>query len=296
MIGYLAAEGFEEELEHELGDVVERHGRLLLSSGPLRSAAWAQNTWLEPQKLSVRSIRDASRQLRAIQRGWAGVSFRNHRRAALIQAQLPHVSAKPVAPYSALPTSPLGSWTLIDPETILCSAACTSPFPHGEPRFIEDKTGPPSRAYLKLWELFTLSRQWPQPGQRVLDLGSAPGGWTWVLAKLGCEVLSVDKAALAPEIAAMPNVQVLRESAFGLDPARIGHVDWLFSDVICYPTRLLSLVERWRKSGCADRYVCTLKFQGETDHATAGIFASIDGATLRHLAVNRHELTWTAGR
>lgn len=293
MIGYLAAEGFEAELAHELGGDAERHGRLFLAPGPQRRAAWAQNVWLAPERLPIASIKDAVRQLKARQRNWARYSFTEHRRAALIEDQLPHVSAKPIEPYAPLPTAPMGSFTLIDRDTLLASAACSSPFPHGEVRFVEDREGPPSRAYLKLWELFTLEGIEPGPGQRVLDLGSSPGGWTWVLARLGCHVISVDKAPLDPRIAALPNVEVRTESAFGLDPRDVGPVDWLLSDVICYPSRLLALVERWRAAGAATRFVCTLKFQGETDHATAARFAAIEGSRLRHLSCNRHELTWT---
>lgn len=293
MIGYLAAEGFEAELAHELGEPIERHGRLLLAPGPRRAAAWAQNVWLEPQRLRIASIKDAARQLRALQRNWALLSTVDHRRAALIQDELPHVSAKPIAPYAPLPQAPLGSWTLIDRDNVICSPRCSSPFPQGVVQFVEDREGPPSRAYLKLWELFTLTGQKPGPGERVLDLGASPGGWTWVLASLGCHVLSVDKAPLDPRVAALPNVEVRAESAFALDPATVGPVDWVFSDVICYPQRLLQLVERWRAARLATRFVCTLKFQGATDHETAARFAAIEGSTLRHLGYNRHELTWT---
>src|SRR5262245_10419813 len=38
-------------------------------------------------------------------------------------------------------------------------------------------------------------------------------------------------------------------SAFSIEPPSLGLVDWLFSDVICYPTRLLSLVEPWLATG-----------------------------------------------
>jgi len=62
--------------------------------------------------------------------------------------------------------------------------------------------------------------------------------------------------------------------------------------VICYPARLLSLVERFRAAGAAKRFVCTLKFQGETDHEVARAFAAIPGARLVHLGHNRHELTF----
>src|SRR5690606_4355297 len=137
-----------------------------------------------------------------------------------------------------------------------------------EARFVEDADGPPSRAYLKLWEAFTRLGVRPAPGERCLDLGASPGGWTWVLAELGARVTSVDKAPLDPRVAGRPEVEVRQESAFGLDPAEVGDVDWLFSDVICYPERLLGLVRRWMASGRVRRLVCTVKFQGATDHTT----------------------------
>jgi 23S rRNA (cytidine2498-2'-O)-methyltransferase len=39
-------------------------------------------------------------------------------------------------------------------------------------------------------------------------------------------------------------------------------------------------------------FVCTLKFQGETDHDSAAAFAAIPGARLLHLHHNKHELTF----
>ena len=289
---YLAAEGFEEDLRTELGEVSASYGRLLLSPGAPKSAAWAANIWLEPVQFSIASIGDAAKRLRAIQRNWALYSHGHHRRAALIEAKLPKVSAKPLTFPQSAPTAALGSWTLLDPATVLAAARCTSPFPNGEIRFVEDKTAPPSRAYLKLWEALTLLGERPKPGALCLDLGSSPGGWTWALAALGARVISVDKAALDPRIAALPGVEFRRESAFALDPRALGPVDWLFSDVVCYPKRLLGLVERWLADGTCRRFVCTLKFQGATDHATARDFAAIPGSRLLHLHHNKHELTW----
>ncbi|MFM9934998.1 MAG: SAM-dependent methyltransferase, partial [Novosphingobium sp.] len=185
-----------------------------------------------------------------------------------------------------------GSWTLLEPNLILAAPACSSPFPNGVVRFVENREAPPSRAYLKLWEALTVIGVKPQVGDLCLDLGASPGGWTWVLAGLGANVIAVDKAPIEPAIAAMPGVTVRTESAFGLDPAREPPVDWLFSDVICYPERLLGLVQRWLAAGRARRYVCTIKFQGATDHATARRFAAIPGSKLLHLHNNKHELTW----
>jgi 23S rRNA (cytidine2498-2'-O)-methyltransferase len=289
---YLAPEGFVAELAHEVGAVEFAHERLLVAAGPPRPAAWAQNVWLDPQEIKIASIADAARQLRAIQRNWAVYAPRNHRRAMLIQEQLPVVSAKPLRFGDPPPAAPLGSWTLLDAATVLAAARCTSAFPNGEIHFVENRSGPPSRAYLKLWEALTLAGRRPEPGEICLDLGSSPGGWTWALARMGAHVISVDKAPLDPEIARHSGVEYRADSAFALDPAAIGPIDWLFSDVVCYPARLLSLVERWLASGTCRNFVCTLKFQGETDHAAATRFAAIPGSQLRHLFHNKHELTW----
>ena len=90
----------------------------------------------------------------------------------------------------------------------------------------------------------------------------------------------------------MPGVDWRGESAFALKPESIGPVDWLSSDIVCYPARLLRLVETWRASGLVKTFVCTLKFQGATDHEAAAAFAAIPGARLMHLHHNKHELTF----
>jgi 23S rRNA (cytidine2498-2'-O)-methyltransferase len=292
LTGYLAPEGFEAELAAELGEVATACGRLLFAPGPARPVAWAENVWFEPVEIEIASIADGARRLRDVQRNWALYSARLHRRAGLIAERLPHVSAKPLVFPSPAPTAPLGSWTLVDEQTIIAAARCASPFPNGEVRFAEDKTGPPSRAYLKLWEALTLIGAHPTAGETVVDLGASPGGWTWALARLGCRVIAVDKVPLEERIAAMPGVEVRRDSAFALKPADIGRVDWLFSDVVCYPDRLLRLVRSWLESGLARRVVCTVKFQGKTDHDAARAFAAVPGSRLLHLHHNKHELTW----
>src|SRR5579884_2369690 len=290
---YLAAEGYTDALAHELGPLERRHGRLLIAAGPPRPAAWAVNIWLDPQQIGIASIGDAAAKLRAIQRNWAVYAPHCHRRAVLIEQRLPKVSARPLVFGTPPPAAPLGSWTLLDAGTMLVAPRCTSPFPNGVVRFVEDKTGPPSRAYLKLWEALTLLGRRPQPGEFCIDLGSSPGGWSWALAHMGARVLSVDKAPLDPAVARLPGVTHRAESAFALDPRALGPVDWLFCDVICYPARLLRLVERWLDAGTCRNFVCTIKFQGATDHAAARRFAAIPGSELRHLHHNKHELTWS---
>jgi len=299
---YLAARGFTADLCEELqragagrdGNprILDAADRLVLTAGDPLTAYWAQNVWRNCRRVPFSSAGEAARILRGIQRNWAKFSIRCHRRAELIQAQLPFWSAKPMRFLDPLPRSPMGGWTLLDQHTLLASSDCASPLPNGELSFEEDHDAPPSRAYLKLWELFTVYGVRPRAGERCLDLGSSPGGWTWVLASLGCRVTSVDKAPLEPRIAGMRGVTEVAESAFGIRPEDVGPVDWLFSDLICYPDRLYALLERWIGSGLCRNMVCSVKFQGGTDHDAIRRFAAIPGSRLVHLWHNRHELTW----
>jgi 23S rRNA (cytidine2498-2'-O)-methyltransferase len=295
---YLAAEGFESALEDELARrgirVGPWHGRLLLSADPPVAAAWALDIWTEPRLIGVESVKTAANALRAIQRNWASYGADHHRRMALISDHLPPVKAAPLSFPAAAPQSHLGAWTLLDRDRLLLSPAKSSPFVNGECHFIEDHLGPPSRAYLKLWEAFARIGHWPQPHETCIDLGAAPGGWTWVLASLGATVTAIDKAPLDPSVAAMPGVTCRQESAFASDPEP---VDWLCSDIIAYPDRLLALLRRWIDAGAARHIVCTIKFQGPTDHTASDAFAAIPGAQVVHLFNNKHELTflWHAG-
>jgi 23S rRNA (cytidine2498-2'-O)-methyltransferase len=290
--GYLAPEGFVDELVHELGDVQAVHGRLVIAPGPVRHAAWAEDVWFDPEQFPIGSIADGARKLRARGRHWVPYELGHHRRMGLIQRELPRFEVPPLAFPEPWPERTLGSWTLLDEHTVLASARCASPFPLGAVRFVENRRDPPNRAYLKLWEALSRVGLHPRPGEQCLDLGASPGGWTWVCQQLGADVLAVDKAELAPPIRRLPRVHTRTTSAFALDPSDAGPVDWLLSDVVCYPPRLLELVRRWLERGRVRNLVCTLKFQGPTDHETAEAFARIEGSQLLHLHHNRHELTW----
>jgi 23S rRNA (cytidine2498-2'-O)-methyltransferase len=293
---YLAAEGFEPPLAEELARrgvaISNWHGRLALSPDPPVHAAWALDTWTDPREIEVPTVRSAADALRAMQRNWAAYGAGHHRRMALIAERLPPVKARPLSFPCAAPGSHLGGWTLLAPDRLLASPVKSSPFVNGECQFIEHHIGPPSRAYLKLWEALVRFGRWPVAGEQCLDLGASPGGWTWVLAALGATVTAVDKAPLDPSVAAMPGVTERLASAFGLTPAP---VDWLFSDVIAYPDRLLDLVQRWIDAAAAHRIVCTIKFQGATDHDAADAFAAIPGGQVVHLFHNKHELTFLWG-
>ncbi len=293
---YLAAEGLDAPLVEELSRrgvaVAAWHGRLALSPDAPVHAAWAQDIWTDPREIEAPTVKSAADSLRAMQRNWGAYGAAHHRRMALIEERLPPVKARPLIFPQSAPRSHLGAWTLLAPDRLLASPVKSSPFVNGACLFEEDRIEPPSRAYLKLWEALVRFGRWPAAGEQCLDLGASPGGWTWVLAKLGADVTAVDKAPLAARVAAMPGVTERQDSAFGLTPEP---VDWLFSDVIAYPDRLLTLVRRWINAGAAQYIVCTIKFQGATDHDAAEAFAAIPGGRVLHLFHNKHELTFLWG-
>ncbi|MDR2135577.1 MAG: SAM-dependent methyltransferase [Treponema sp.] len=296
---YQAVPGFEDHLERELGAAFERWGPLYYAAKePETPVFWQRNAWIRPFLLEFNSISEAARYLRGIQRNWAPVLHTQFRRGALIDSLMPPVSRKPRSFPWLLPDAPLGAWTLLDAHTLAGSAFCSSPFPAGFIQFEEDKEGPPSRAYLKLWESLVRCRRWPGPGQRCLDAGASPGGWTWALARLGARVTAVDRAEPDPRVLAMtgpdglPLVRFIKHDAFTLDPAEFGPADWVFCDVACYPPRLYEWVERLFAAGICGKFVCTLKMQGMPDRDTARRFAEIPGSQVLHLCHNKHELTW----
>mgnify|MGYP002635450671 CR=1 FL=1 len=293
---YLSAEGLTRSLLNEVEGVVAVHDRLILSDQPAINAHWAQNIWRNPKTFQIVSINDAAAQLKALQRNWCLHSYQLHRRAKLILEKLPPVKSRTLPFPSPLPTAPLGSFTLLDEKTLLASSDCSSPFPNGEVHFVEDKEGPPNRAYLKLYEALTLAGIQPQAGEFCIDVGGSPGGWAWVIHKCGADVLSIDRSPLSPSIARLRGVSFQKRDAFSLLPKDFEQkgqaVDWLFSDLICYPEKLYEWIMQWIESGICKNFICTLKFKGEPDLSIIKKFATIPNSHVQHLFHNKNELTW----
>ena len=310
---YQTIPGFEDHLQKELrlcarlsarlsahAANIESWGPLLYLNNTPASAPpvfWHLNTWLNPIKIEFESINEAATALRAIQRNWAAHLFTQFRRGSLITSRLPHVSQKRKPfPWQIPGTSAMGAWTLLDANTMIASPLCSSPFPSGAIEFEEDREGPPGRAYLKLWESLVRLGRMPGKGERCLDAGASPGTWTWAISRLGAEVIAIDRAPLDKSVAAMPGVIFIRHDAFTIKPEDIGPIDWLFSDVICYPSRLFEWIEKWLASGLCSNFVCTIKMQGTiengVDFDSPRRFAAIHGSRVLHLYHNKHELTW----
>lgn len=144
----------------------------------------------------------------------------------------------------------------------LSDAANSSPWPLGIPR-LKLPGAAPSRSVLKLEEAFGLflnddeRAAWLRPGRTAVDLGAAPGGWSWLLAERGLKVDAVDNASLAPVLTGHPRVFHHRADGFRFRPRRT--VDWLVCDMVERPQRIAALAARWLADGLCRHVVCNLK-------------------------------------
>ena len=296
------------------------YGKIVYRENFPKDVFWSRLCMKEPFMAEFSSISEAADILRSIQRNWAFVPFNCFRRAELIEKKLPFISKKERDfPYD-VPSAEIGIWTLLNENQILASAKTSSPFPRGEIFFKEDKINPPSRAYLKMWEALTLlnfylkkhqeknglaekaeafptassekKNSLPAADSICLDAGACPGGWSWVLDSLGCKIIAIDRSPLRPDLMAKKNIEFIKHDAFTLKPEEIGKIDWLCSDVICYPPRLYDWVIKWIDSGLCEKFICTIKMQGEPDNETVKKFAAIPNSKIVHLTANKHELTW----
>ena len=258
---------------------------------------WARTVMLEPFFLNFKTIGEAANNLKEIQRNWAPYQYTCFRRAQLIQEKLPYINLKDRKFPVKIPQSPIGLYTLIDENNLIASAKTTAYLPAGSLPFIEDHENPPSRAYLKIQESLTMANllngtPLPDSNSRCFEAGACPGGWTWVLINLGAQVYAVDRAELAPELMSNPLVKFQAHDAFTLKPEEIGPIDWLFSDVICYPERLFEWINMWLKYNPNLNMICTIKMQGSINWTLIQQFADIPGSKIVHLNYNKHELTW----
>ena len=286
--------------EHHLLTELKRSGREVTSSGALHFVAgreiptcWHQNLWTQPWEIRFNSLSDAAAQLRSLGALWSPVFSGNFRKGALIQAKLPRLPERKKPFPIELPKGPMGAWTLVDESTVWASAVTSSPFPGGVPPLEENKTEPPSSAYLKLQEALTVLGRWPSVKDVCLDAGSSPGGWSWVLSRTGAHVHSVDRSPLDPRMDGVANLFFRTGNAFALQPTEFPEVTWLLSDVICYPSKLWDWLQPWLTQSKVKNFVVTVKMQGkDCDWPTLAKFAGVEGSRLLHLPHNKHELTW----
>lgn len=290
--GYFAHRDFLDPLKKELKNIVQQYDRLILCEGEAQDSVWAQNIWYDCQWVEIESIKDAARKLKSIQKNWASYPITLFRRQELIVKELPKVKLDRLKFLEEIPKLPMGAFTLIEPNKMLVSSHTSNLWPHGIMEFEEDKENPPSRAYLKLWDIFTRTGKYPRPDCTVIELGASPGGWTWVLRNLGCKVYAFDRSELRSDLMNDSKVIFNKGDAFQAKPEDFQDVDWVFSDLICYPEKLLDFVNLWLADKKQRNFVCTIKFQGENPYGIMNEFRKISGSNVIHLYHNKHEVTW----
>lgn len=159
----------------------------------------------------------------------------------------------------------------------------------GGQRRMADDPQAPSRSYLKAEEAYAVLGEAPKAGELVVDLGAAPGGWSYSAAKRGARVAAVDNGPLKGGALNNPLIEHRPEDAFKFQ----ARCDWLFCDMIEDPERVLGLLEQWLSRRACRRFVVNLKF-GRRDPMPLLRRARALRCELllaRHLYHDREELT-----
>jgi 23S rRNA (cytidine2498-2'-O)-methyltransferase len=189
---------------------------------------------------------------------------------------------------------------------------------HGQRRMADDDLAP-SRSYLKVEEAYIVLGREPQAGETVVDLGAAPGGWSYSAAKRGARVIAIDNGPLKGGALDHPLIEHRLEDAFKFVPsfakasavtgamadksegkAALTSYDWLFCDMVEEPHNVLrNIIEPWLTHRWCRRFVVNLKF-GRVDPLAfirelrapgSPLMTHAPGLRIRHLFHDREEFT-----
>jgi 23S rRNA (cytidine2498-2'-O)-methyltransferase len=100
-----------------------------------------------------------------------------------------------------------------------------------------------SRANLKIEEALRWSELPIRPGDRCVEIGSAPGGSCQALLERGCIVTGIDPAEMDAKVLANPRFTHVRARAREVPRAVFRDVRWLTSDTNVAPKHTLDTVE-----------------------------------------------------
>ncbi|MBU1086548.1 MAG: hypothetical protein KKD05_03420 [Candidatus Omnitrophica bacterium] len=162
----------------------------------------------------------------------------------------------------------------------------------------------PSRSYLKAEEAFILLDCQPKANEQIVDLGAAPGGWTYSALKREAKVIAIDNALISPGIANHPNLTHLKQDALKFKPGNKLKVDWLFCDIIEKPEIILQIFHTWLKQGWCKKFIVNLKI-GRSDpiaiikkinDPVTGLIGYCSILKIRQLYHDREEITVTGKR
>jgi 23S rRNA (cytidine2498-2'-O)-methyltransferase len=138
----------------------------------------------------------------------------------------------------------------------------SAPWPGGIPR-LKFPRGAPSRSTLKLEEAFLVlldedeRARWLKPAMTAVDLGAAPGGWTWQLVRRSIRTVAIDNGPIDAALMDSGLVEHRRVDGFRFQPPRA--VDWLVCDMVEQPRRIATLVAQWLAQRWCRRAIFNLK-------------------------------------
>jgi 23S rRNA (cytidine2498-2'-O)-methyltransferase len=121
----------------------------------------------------------------------------------------------------------------------------------------------PSRSTLKLAEAIDVfldkseQTRLLRSGMTAVDLGAAPGGWTWQMVKRGIRVTAVDNGPMKGVLAKHPLVEHLMQDGFKFTPRKA--VDWLICDMVEKPAKVADLIGNWFVQGWCKHAIFNLK-------------------------------------
>ena len=285
---------FEKELVKELGlsktKTIFTNDKFTIVEAMTEKPIWAQDWWPNTVAHAFESKTQCIKLLKAIPNYGHYHSAEDSPRAKSVVRELKNLEKKRIQFNSQFKFNYF-AWTAIENTLLVCQKPF-SRFPAGWHEFVEDKEFPPNRAYLKLWELFTVHQLPFDKDAVAIDLGSSPGGWTWVLSQYFKKVYSVDKAPLDKKIQALENVSYFEGDAFKVTGSDFPDCTWLFSDIICTPAKSYDLIQDWMKNSNVANIICTIKFKGEADFDIIDNLLKIENSQIIHLYQNKNEVTW----
>ncbi len=126
----------------------------------------------------------------------------------------------------------------------------------------------PSRSTLKMLEAILVLVDEPEKkfreGMTAVDLGAAPGGWTYQLVSRGLKVFAIDNGPMKGSMDGHHQVKHVRDDGFKYRPKN--PVDWLVCDMVEQPIRIAELIAKWLASGNARRAIFNLKLPMKKRH------------------------------
>ncbi|MDX1925451.1 MAG: SAM-dependent methyltransferase [Pirellulaceae bacterium] len=135
---------------------------------------------------------------------------------------------------------------LVEPDQWLIGTHTATEIQHCWPGGVYPVVAPDemvSRAYLKIAEAVAWSQLPMQPGDRVVEIGSAPGGSCQRLLDVGLEVTGVDPAEMDELLLNHPRFEHWRSKAAGMKRKMYSKFKWLTADANVAPNYTLEVVE-----------------------------------------------------